>query len=152
VLKLPYVPAEEGDLCFEKNSNLMKYQIFSHVVSTLLSILKHKINIDNENMDLNQDEQVLISQISVIVHEMAFQISLLEDANLAKPFKEQLALTDSNKCPFSAMNESLSWAKLVIRDNYEKLFPLWLVQILVEVIFRDMQEANKLFSAEHQKL
>lgn len=32
--------------------------------------------------------------------------------------------------------------------NYEKLFPEWMVQILIEGIFRDMKKANELFSAE----
>lgn len=45
-------------------------------------MLKDKINIDNENLNLDNDEQVLLSQLSVIAFEMSFQISLLPFAYL----------------------------------------------------------------------
>ena len=76
---------------------------------------------------------------------MAFQTTLLEDANLMKTFP----VTESaDSCMFAQMNESLFQARAVVAVNYQKLFPEWMVQILIEVIFRDMKKANELFNAD----
>ena len=115
----------------EDQENLLKYEILSVVVKRILGLLKDKIKNVNNNMVLEQSDKNLLTQLAVVSYQMVTQCSLFH----WRQKKDNFAMveeTERRKLRYELIDKLMS-----------QLFPLDEVQLLVDVIFQEMDNASK---------
>ena len=115
----------------EEQDSLLKYEILSIVVKRVLGLLKEKIKNVNNNMDLDMGDKNLLTHLAVISYQMVTQCSLFHWRQRKDDYKS----TESD--PFRDLRYEL------IDKLMSALFSLDEVQLLVDVIFQEMDNAAK---------
>ena len=108
---------------------MLKYEILSIVVKRILGLLKDKIKNVNNNMVLEQSDKNLLTQLAVVSYQMVTQCSLFHWHQKKDNF-QKVEEEDRRKLRYELIDKLMS-----------QLFPLDEVQLLVDVIFQEMDNA-----------
>lgn len=128
---------------FEKKENVMKYEVLATVIQRILSILQAKIKNENDNQKLEVNDKMLLSHLAMICSEICSQCSLFRWASSRETILGSDGGPGRNECPKG--NLAPSKQQQLIDFMLLKLFPINIVHILLEIVFQDMQGANRLY-------
>ena len=109
---------------------MVKYEILSVVIKRILGLLKEKIKNENHNQELTEDDQNLLCRLAVICNQMVTQCTLFDFRG--KNVKYGDIETRSQRTLRHKLIDFLM----------SKLFPLEEVQILIDVLFQEMINAQ----------
>lgn len=115
----------------EEQDNMLKYEILSIVVKRVLGLLKSKIKNLNNNMMLSMSDKNLLTHLAVVSYQMITQCSLFHWHQKKDNF-------DRTEEP-----RKMELRYDLIDKLMSQLFPLDEVQLLVDVIFQEMDNASK---------
>ena len=115
----------------EDQENLLKYEILSIVIKRILGLLKEKIKNVNNNMTLTMSDKNLLTHLSVMSYQMVVQCSLFHWRQKKDDYKK-IEREDYRELRYELIDKLMS-----------NLFSFDEVQLLVDVIFQEMDNAAK---------
>lgn len=126
-----YIIRVEPTKRLEEQDNLLKYEILSIVIKRILGLLKEKIKNVNNNLMLEMSDRNLLTHLAVVSYQMVTQCSLFHWCQKKDNYKN-VEQDKGRELRFELIDKLMS-----------QLFPLDEVQLLVDVIFQEMDNASK---------